>query len=328
MGIKYLNRYLKSNCNKGLEYISIDKLQEKTIVVDTSIYMYKYLEENALLENFFILITQFRTYHITPLFIFDGKADASKMELLWKRVDKKREALKEYEKLRLLMETVKECNKKAVLDKMELCRKNSTRVRQEDIVILKKLFDAMGVFYYTAPMEADIICAYAVKKGIAWACMSDDMDLFVYGCNRVLREWNIHKNCGILYNRDQIMKEVRVESRYFSHILLLLGSDYHQEICKHEVIHIDTAFKWYDEFMKNVILRRVVPGTNQYSFYDWLLATNKISTENRKKLEIIDKMYLIPDEVVLDVTMASHTATPNINWSELQKLMAPYGFVI
>jgi 5'-3' exonuclease len=326
MGIKNLNRYLKRNCNKGLEYLTIDKLQGKTIVIDTSIYMYKYLEENALLENFFVLITHFRSYHITPLFIFDGKADASKMNLLWKRVMKKKEALKEYEKLKTTVDTVKECDRKQILEKMEMCRKNSTRVREDDVVLLKKLFDAMGVFYYTAPMEADIVCAYIVKKGFAWACMSDDMDLFVYGCNRVLREWNVHKNSGILYHRDQIIKEVRVEPGYFSHILLLLGSDYHQDICKHEVIHIDTAFKWYDEFMKNVILMTIVPGTNRFSFYDWLLGTRKISPENREKLETIEKMYQIPDDV-MDVTMHL-SSTPNINWSELQKLMAPYGFVI
>ena len=326
MGIKHLNRYLKNNCNKGLEYITIDKLQGKTIVIDTSIYIYKYLEENALLENFFILITHFRARNITPLFIFDGKADASKMDLLWKRVIKKREALKEYEKLLTTVDNAKECEKKHILDKMETCRKNSTRVKEEDVIVLKKLFDAMGVFHCTAPMEADIVCAYLVKKGIAWGCMSDDMDLLVYGCDCVLREWNVHKNAGILYHRDQIMKEVRVESEYFSHLLLLLGSDYHQDICKNEVIHIDTAFKWYDEFMKNVILKNVIPGTNRFSFYDWLLSTNKISPENRKKLEIIEKMYLIPEDV-MDIT--SHiTATPNINWTELQKLMAPYGFVI
>ena len=322
MGIKNINRYFRRNCNQGIKYsYSIDKLRGKRIVVDTSIYMYKYLEENALLENFFIMITQFREYNITPLFIFDGKAHASKMDLLWKRVLMKKNALKELERLRITIESIADTKeRKYILEKMEMCRKNSTRVKEEDIVLLKKLFDAMGVYYYAATTEADIVCAYFVKKGLAWACLSDDMDMFVYGCDFVLREWNIHKRCGMLYDRDQIMKEVWVKPEYFSQLLLLLGSDYHQEICKNEYIQVETAFKWYDEFIKSVIILNA-----HFGFSDWLHTNKKITLENAKKLETIYTMYDIPNHID-DISTVSPTNI--INWRDLQKLMAPYGFVM
>ena len=323
MGIKFLNRYLKKHCNKGIEYnISLEKLKGKTIVVDTSIYIYKFLEENALLENFFILITQFREYRITPLFIFDGKADASKMDLLWKRVLKKRDAWKEYEKLK---ETIldKTANNKYVLDKMEICRKNSTRIKENDLIELKQLFDAMGVFYYVATKEADVVCAYFVEKGFAWGCMSDDMDMFVYGCNFVLREWNIHKKTGLLYDRNQIMKELWMKPEYFSQVLLLMGSDYNQEICKNEVISVQTAFKWYDEFMKHVIIggRSPPDPKNKSSFYDWLENTKKITPENNKKLQTISDMYRVPESMEDHFVSSSSKKKTNINWTELRKLL-------
>ena len=323
MGIKFLNRYLKKHCNKGIEYnISLEKLKGKTIVVDTSIYIYKFLEENALLENFFILITQFREYRITPLFIFDGKADASKMDLLWKRVLKKRDAWKEYEKLK---ETIldKTANNKYVLDKMEICRKNSTRIKENDLIELKQLFDAMGVFYYVATKEADVVCAYFVEKGFAWGCMSDDMDMFVYGCNFVLREWNIHKKTGLLYDRNQIMKELWMKPEYFSPVLLLMGSDYNQEICKNEVISVQTAFKWYDEFMKHVIIggRSPPDPKNKSSFYDWLENTKKITPENNKKLQTISDMYRVPESMDDHFVSSSSKKKTNINWTELRKLL-------
>lgn len=323
MGIKYLNRYLKTNCNKGIAYISIDKLRGKTIVVDTSIYIYKFLEEDRLVENFFIMITQFREFNITPLFIFDGKADASKMELLWKRVINKRCAMKEFDKLKSILDDIdiNDFNKTKLTKKMEICRKNSIRIKEQDIVELKELFDALGVFYFAAPNEADVVCAYFVKKGFAWGCMSDDMDMFVYGCDFILREWNVTKSTVILYDRNQIMKEVWVRPEYFSQLLLLIGSDYHQEICKTEFIHIDTAFKWYDEFIKNIIIE----PTKTFSLYNWLQETKKITPENAKKLGTICGMYVIPENI--NTNFVEKTSSI-IDWTTLKKLMAPYGFII
>jgi len=46
---------------------------------------------------------------------------------------------------------------------------------------------AYGVSYIDADGEADQLCASLVLKNKVYACLSEDMDLFVYGCPRVLR---------------------------------------------------------------------------------------------------------------------------------------------
>ena len=320
MGIKNLNRYLKNYCNKGIGKISIDKLRGKTIVIDTSIYIYKFLEENALLENFFVLITSFREYEITPLFVFDGKADVSKMDLLWKRVHMKRDALKEFHKLKERIEAggVRSASEKQhLLGKMEILRKKSTRIQEHDLAELKQLFNAMGVFYYTAEKEADIVCAHFVKQGFAWGCMSDDMDMLVYGCDIVLREWNLKQNTGMLYHLDTIRKEVRVKPEHFSRLLLLMGSDYNQE---KENVNVQTAFKWYDEYMAAASY----DNNNIIGFYHWLQNTQRISSENAVKLDTIFNMY----NSLPTIDYLKQANSPTINWNEIKKLMAPYGFVI
>ena len=38
--------------------------------------------ENALLENFYLMISIFREYNIIPLFVFDGKPPKEKNDLL------------------------------------------------------------------------------------------------------------------------------------------------------------------------------------------------------------------------------------------------------
>ena len=60
MGIKHLNRYLQSNCKTGISKISLNDLRGKKIAIDTSIYLYRFIGENALLENFYLMISIFR----------------------------------------------------------------------------------------------------------------------------------------------------------------------------------------------------------------------------------------------------------------------------
>ena len=65
MGIRNLNRYLKDNCHDSIKCINIAELSGKRIVVDISIYLYKYESENALLENMYVMLSIFRYYN-TP----------------------------------------------------------------------------------------------------------------------------------------------------------------------------------------------------------------------------------------------------------------------
>ena len=88
MGIKHLNRYLQTNCKTGISKISLNDLRGKKIAIDTSIYLYRFRGEDALLENFYLMISIFREYNITPLFIFDGKPPKEKNNLIKKRKTK------------------------------------------------------------------------------------------------------------------------------------------------------------------------------------------------------------------------------------------------
>ena len=42
MGIKHLNKFLRTECGDSIKTISIAELSGKKIAVDISIYMYKY----------------------------------------------------------------------------------------------------------------------------------------------------------------------------------------------------------------------------------------------------------------------------------------------
>ena len=83
MGIRGLNVYFKRHTGpKSIQTINVGSLAYKTIVFDTSIYIYKFLETGQSMENMFLLIAQCKQHNITPLFVFDGKPLPSKNAVL------------------------------------------------------------------------------------------------------------------------------------------------------------------------------------------------------------------------------------------------------
>lgn len=79
MGIKYLNRIFNSNCNDTSIYkIHLQHFAEKRIAVDASIFLYRFLGEEKLIEQMYLMVSIFRNYGIIPIFVFDGVAPPEK----------------------------------------------------------------------------------------------------------------------------------------------------------------------------------------------------------------------------------------------------------
>ena len=68
--------------------------------------------------------------------------------------------------------------------------------------------NAFGVTYIEAKGEADQLCAKLVIKRYAYACLSEDMDLFVYGCPRVIRYLSLINETVIIYYLDNILNDL------------------------------------------------------------------------------------------------------------------------
>ena len=123
MGIAKLNRYLTDNCKNGtIRKIHLKELESKTIVIDVSIYLYKFLSNGDLIEQMYLFISILRSYNIVPIFIFDGKPPEEKREILMKRYIEKKEAAKECRKLEKSLEDVS-IEKKRELEKQILLLK-------------------------------------------------------------------------------------------------------------------------------------------------------------------------------------------------------------
>ena len=228
MGIKHLNRFLKENCSKNaIRKIEIQQIHGKIVVIDASIYMYKYMADGALIENMYQLISILLLNNIIPLFVFDGKPPPEKYDLITQRNEVKQTAENQYIELLIKYENTQDKNEKQLMMKtLNDLKHKFVRVRNTDKLRVKELLMAFGIMYYDSINEADEVCAYMVKSGKAWACLSDDMDMFVYGCTRVLRNISLINKTVILYETPIILKELCMSEQHFKQIMVLSGTDY------------------------------------------------------------------------------------------------------
>jgi len=319
MGIKNLNRFLKENCTKkSIRNVSLGCLTNKVVVIDTSIYMYRYLSDNALLENMYLLISTLLENSIIPYFVFDGKPPPEKQSLLKQRRLEKKEAEKKYNQLHSELDSNERDidieERKTMQKELHALKQQFVRLHGDDIKRVKELLDAYGVMYYDSPNEADEICAYMVNSGKAWACLSDDMDMFLYGCPRVLRNISLLKSTVLLYDTNEIFNELCMSHVQFKEIMVLSGTDYNI----HGKTNLDTTIELFSKY------KQIAPPTN-VGFYEWLLETGDYISNHAELLHICDlfNMEHIQKEELDNVDIKVGPADDNV----IRNIMTNEGFV-
>jgi len=239
--------------------MTLDELSGKVVVVDANIFMYRFIADNALLENMYSMISFFQMHNIVAVFVFDGKPPDEKRKTLNKRKHLKRVAEMQYNKL--IHETendnhnhnksnnhmsndgrwVKETETEL---KLKILRRRFIRVSDADFERVWSLMRSLGVQHIVAPGEADALCAKMVLKRKAYACVSDDTDLLVYGCCRVLRHINLFDQTITMYDMNKILNILGISMKEFRQICVISGTDYNSHLT-HSLRHALQLFKQY-----------------------------------------------------------------------------------
>ena len=238
MGIRLLNRLITKYSKNGIFKKTLLCLRDKVVVIDISIYMYKYASADCLIENLYLLFTTLQYYNIKPICVFDGYAPKEKSAELKSRAIQKRDATKNYEELKYSLNDIHDKKMKQRIKKLmnELKRKIVV-VTKDDRLKVKELLNYLGVCYYQADGEADKLCAKLVIDGDAYACLSEDMDLFVYGCPRVLRYISLKNHTVIMYDMVKILDDLSLTSENFCKMCILSGTDYNRDVDNRNIFY-------------------------------------------------------------------------------------------
>ena len=239
MGVRYLNSFLVNNCARGIYTISFHQLRHKTVVVDCSIFMYRFKRSGCLLPRMERMVRLLRSNKIQPIFVFDGKPPVMKKAEIERRV-----------------------------------QRSTVRVSSDDVAQVKALLARHCVRYFVAPSEAEEVCAKMVCRNEAYACLSDDTDLFVHGCDRVVRNVDFEKGKMTMYDFETILRYLDMSRTDFKQMCVASGTDYYKPTGK-------TLYNYASLYL---IYRE--NGAKE-TFLDWL--------EENKHLEDVDmvtKAYL------------------------------------
>ena len=328
MGIRHLNRFIQQRCPDTSTRIHLRDLSGKRIAVDTSIYMYRYSGEGALLENMYLMASVFRHYDIHAVFIFDGPPPPQKTELIELRRKKKDLAKKQYdalveiikEKKQTLPASVETTEIDDIEDTMRELKKQFVRLRDCDITNVKELLVSFGFATIDAEGEADVLCAkLSIKKRVD-ACLSDDTDMFVYGCPIVLRHISLLNHSVVSYDTREILKKLALTQQEFKMMCVVCGTDYTQVSA---ATATTTALPVSPEFVFKKITKykSLTPAEIQKhhnsggGFYDWY-SEHGAGVRSDKKNTDTGAITYISNESMFDV-ISPTGATINSQYKQL-----------
>jgi len=197
---------------------------------------------------------------------------------------------------------------------MNNLKKDFVRLNHKDIQDVKELIQSMGVSYIEAPGEADILCAKIVNKNLAYACLSEDMDMFVYGCKRVLRYLSLINSTIIFYDLKEILIEINIPFNDFKNICIISGTDYNIE----NNTNLNTTLKYYKKFNKS-------NETNETNFINWL--TENTSYINEDEVREISQLFNLNNVSELNNCLKTKIRNTSINISILKTILEKEDFI-
>ena len=310
MGIKNINKLLKSKCNRGIRNISMEKLRKTYIGIDTSIFLYKYTYMGNMLECFLKQINHLLSYEITPIYFFDGKPSEEKKKLIEKRDS---DYKKKKEKIQKIIEEKEELEKienptddillKIKLKEIEITKKkrSTIRINKNELGELKKILKNLGIYYYECNGEADIYMKSFSQKKLLDYVITEDMDFLTHGCENILYNYNYTFNKLKLYNLNQILNDLGMSYKSFVDFCIMLGCDYS---CKIPGFGPKTGYKLIKE----------------YKSYNELKEKGKIKIPEKFKYIDSLKMFIEGPEILIKYKKELKLKKENINLKELEEM--------
>jgi flap endonuclease-1 len=130
--------------------------------------------------------------------------------------------------------TLKEATLVARAERIEAARAagntmGSIEVTAEDLAECRKLLDALGIPNMVAPGESDGQCAHLAQTGAAWAAVTQDWDIALFGAPRALRNLSPSKTrTPELLDLAASLKKAGLTRDQLVDAAILIGTDYNE----------------------------------------------------------------------------------------------------
>ena len=305
MGVKLLSKLLKTECGDCVRKTHLRQLYGEKICIDTSIYLYRYKSMEGLLEKFYLMCSIFKYYNIVPLFVFDGKPPEEKQDEINRRRENREKAWKKYDEMKKKFGVSPNKHQEK---KLENLKRSIVKVKWKDIQNVKDLITSMGFKHIEAQGEADKLCAALVRKNKVYGVLTEDMDLFAYGCPVVFRYISLTNHTVMQYNLKDILKKLKISLENFQLLCVMSGTDYLKTN--------KNVFYYLNCYKKSKYME----------FGKWLQIHNNLSDDTYEKVTNILRMYQSLDKELQNYPYFT-IRSDSINKPNLFKILEKERFV-
>jgi len=252
MGIKDFYKFLRNKYPECFNFKSYSEFTYKKIAIDMMnlIYIYKARDDKEWITNILKFMIKLRKQFIHPICVFDGVSHPLKEATVKKRREEREKGKLRTENLKLELESYKEgkemgenlkkfvekkgqdlniSNISSLEENIQKTHKNyMISFTEEEILILKKLLEKLGLDVITAENDAEAHCSYLSASDQVETVLSNDSDVFFFGCKNVLFKFS--EEGGFFIKFEDILKKLEIDKEQFIDICLLCGTDFNESI--------------------------------------------------------------------------------------------------
>lgn len=211
---------------------SLERYRGQTLAVDTYGWLHRALvlcsqelcqdlPTRKYITSVMNKVQMLRHFDITPYFVFDGGILPTKKDTLTDRRVKREESLAKANALMLQNK-----NKLAVKEFMKAACVTPQMAKSVMVEL-----DKLGIKYVVAPYEADPQMVYLEKQGIVDGILSEDSDLLVFGCTKLITKLKDDSSCvEIDWSKISSVKSIpyltSLSAEQIRLVVMLSGCDY------------------------------------------------------------------------------------------------------
>lgn len=298
---------IKRYCPEAILYKKITDYKNNHVAIDANLLIYKSIyaiRKNGYdLKNGDIIVTHIYSllqkiiglikYNITPVFVFDGIAPKIKKETL-----NKRKKFSDLMKLKYTKAITQDEKKKYFFMKSD--------ISFNEVEECKQLIELFGFSIIESPEEADAQLAYLSKNGIVDYIITDDMDILIFGGERLLKNFTISDKKKIQeINLDIILAKLNITQDELIELGILLGCDYCPSIAGIGTIGAYKLIKKYKN-LDNMMAENIIKlNISHYKSIDYfknppIIEIKKINQLNINYTELVKflKKFNYTDEFI------------------------------
>lgn len=255
MGIKDFYKFINTKHSDCFKPVHFSTFKYKCIAIDMMnlLYIHKARNSRDWMKNVLIFLKKLQNYYVHPVCIFDGKSHPLKYQTIQKRKDERnkglarissvKESLENYKTskhiddllrnfIRNKPEFVSRLNPDTlIIDRIEeyiqkQINNYSLYFSSDDIKNIKELISGMGIKVITAKYDGEALCSYLSKIGKVEAVVTNDSDVFFFGCKSVICKFV--DDGGLLLTIDSILEKMEIDYEQFIDLCILCGTDFNE----------------------------------------------------------------------------------------------------